>query len=274
MSGSFTAQDVVTRVAPIGIRLWDVQAGAAAEDLEVAFQPAIGPSRFAIRTPSGVHTLADLPGLAVAERGLGDPPYWYRPPVEGSFRLTVRDPLSRYLPMDLDVHVPVRGLYRPLCGFPELDAPVVPVFSGPARPVPAGFAVVRAELELASGGPASWARLDVVLPPDGLRSRGVADGQGRVAVVFPYPEPPIPPLASLLAAEWQLGVEAYFGVGSPRAAVSGAEEPPEVCDVLRQRPAQVLAADQQQLTQATLLFGRELVLRTAGRSTLLLTGSP
>ena len=271
IGSAFTARDVVTRVAPIGIRLWDVQAGAAADDLQVAFQPQFGPSRVAIRTPSGVQTLADLPGLAAAERGPGDPPYWYHPPVEGSYRVAVRDPLSRYLPMDLDVHLPARGLYQPVCGFPELDAPVVPVFSGPARAAPAGFAVVRAELELATGGPAGWARLDVVLP-DGLRSRGVADGQGRVAVMFPYPEPAS--LAPLIKATWQLGVEAYFGVGSPRAAVSDAQEPPEVCDVLRQRPAQALADDQHQLTQATLLFGRELVLSTTGRSTLLLTGSP
>lgn len=273
IGSAFTALDVVMRVAPIGIRLWDVQAGAAAEDLQVGFQPEYGPSRLAIRTPSGVYTLADLPGLAAAERGPGDPPYWYRPPVEGSFRLTVRDPVSRYLPMDLDVLVPARGLYRPVCGFPELDAPVVPVFSGPARPVPAGFAVVRAGLELASGGPARWARLDVVLP-DGVRSRGVADGQGRVAVMFPYPEPPPAPLVPLIAASWQLGVEVYFGVGLPRAAVSDADQPPEICDVLRQRPASALADDQHQLTEATLLFGRELVLSTAGHSTLLLTGSP
>lgn len=265
--------EVVTRVTPLGVRLWDVATGAPAEPgLVVAFRPAGGTPVVAVRTPSGVHALHGLPGLGAAERGTGDAAYWYQPPVSGSYRVEVSDPQGRYLPLGLDVLLPARGLYQPPCALPELQAPVVPVFSGPARAIPAGFAAVRAQLELDTGGPASWARVDVTLP-HGPVARGLADGTGRVVVVFAYPEPPAP-AAALHDLTWPVGLDAYYGVGSPLTAVAAPDQPPELCDVLRQSPARLLADDVQTLTEAYLTFGRELVLRTAGHSTLLLTGSP
>jgi hypothetical protein len=265
--------DVVTRVTPLGVRLWDLATGAPAEEGTVmAFRRAAGPPVVAARTPSGVHALRGLPGLGAAERGAGDAAYWYQPPASGSYRVEISDPQARYLPFCLDVLLPAHGLYRPSCAFPELQAPVVPVFSGPARAVPGGCAAIRAQLELDTGGPASWARLDATLP-DGTVARGMADGAGRVAVLFPYPELPAPatPLAALT---WLVRLDAYYGAGSPRRAAADGDQPPELCDALRQAPVRLLADGAQTLTEASLRFGHELVLRTAGRSTLLLTGSP
>jgi hypothetical protein len=266
--------DVVTRVAPIGIRLWDLHLATAAPDrVRVSHAWAVGAPRLAVRTPSGVQTLPGLPGLAATERGAGDGPFWYHPPVERAFRLSLRDADERYVPMDVDVRAPFRGLYRPQCVLPELDAPVVPVFSSCSRPVPAGFAAVRAQLELDTGGPASWARLDVVLP-DGTVARGVADGEGRVAVLFPHPEPPPSMTVPLTGTSWLVGLRAWFGAGGSRRAVAGRATPPELCDVLHQRPARLRADAHAELVEASLFFGRELVLRTAGLSTQLITGSP
>src|SRR3954453_2725008 len=149
--GTFSVLDVVTRVAPVGLRLWDVHAGRPADpSATISLVDDRGRAVSGVRTPSGVHTLRGLPGLGESERGTGDPTYWYHPPVEGSFRVGIRDLGSTYLPMDLDVRLPAHGLLRPRCSFPDLDQPVVPLFSSCARPAPAGFAVVRAQLETES----------------------------------------------------------------------------------------------------------------------------
>lgn len=269
--------DVISLVTPLGLRLWDAATGSAAgEGVIVGYFPASGRPVPAVRTPSGVHALRGLPGLGAAERGAGDAAFWYHSPATGSYRIDIRDPQGRYLPMGLDVMLPAFGLYVPGSSLPGLHAAVVPVFSSPARPVPAGFAVVRAQLVLDPGSPASWARLDVGLP-DGTTATGVADGAGRVCVLFPWPEPPAGNPADLRSQGWTLWLRAFFG--SP-AADSGALSPvapadgaPELGDLVQQRPARLIAGDGGELSQAELGYGRELVLRTAGRSTLSLTGS-
>jgi hypothetical protein len=272
-TSAFGVLEVVTKVAPLGVRPWDVHTGAPVmEGIELTLEDGQGAPRRAVRTPSGVLALHGLPGLAEAERGTGEPAYWYHPPVERGYRVTLRDLQSRYLPMCLDVRAPFPGLYRPSCAFPELDAPVVPVFSSCARFTPSGFATVRAQLELDSGGPAAWARLDLFLPDGGV-ARGVADAEGRVAVLFPYPEPPVPPTGPIAAASWTVQLDAHWGRGAPRQPVAAARTLPELCDVLQQRPARLLADGQHDLTHALLTFGRQLVLHTTGRSTLLTTAT-
>jgi hypothetical protein len=273
-TSAFDVSEVVTIVAPLGIRPWDVQTGTPVMyGIELTLDAGPAAPYHAVRTPSGILTLHGLPGLVEAERGVGDPAYWYHPPVERSYRLTLRDPQSRYLPMQLDVRAPFPGPYRPSCVYPELDAPVVPVFSSCARPAPSGFATVRAQLELDAGGPAAWARLDLALPDGGV-ARGVADAEGRVAVLFPYPELPAPPTAPMASTSWSVHPNACWGRGTPRRPVAAAGSLPELCDVLRQRPARLMADSQHDLTEASLTFGRELILHTTGRSTLLLTATP
>ena len=275
--GVGVSADVINLVTPVGLRLWDVATGSAAADgVVVGYFPASGRSVLAVRTPSGVHALRGLPGLGAVERGTGDAAFWYHPPAGGSYRVDIRDPRDRYLPMCLDVMLPAFGLYVPDSSLPGLPASVVPVFSSPARPVPAGFAVVRAQLALGPDAPASWARLDIGLP-DGTTATGVADGAGRVCVLFPCPEPAVNHPGDLRSQTWTLRLRAFFG--SPAAAgrvlspVAPADGVPELSDLVQQRPARLIAGDSGELTQAELSYGRELVLRTAGRSTLSLTGS-
>ena len=269
--------DVISLVTPLGMRLWDVAtSSAAAEGVIVGYFPLSGSPVLAVRTPSGVYALRGLPGLGAAERGAGDAAFWYHPPAGGSYRVDIRDPRGRYLPMCLDVMLPAVGLYIPHSSLPGLHAPVVPVFSSPARPVPAGFAVVRAQLALGPDAPASWARLDIGLP-DGTTATGVADGAGRVGVLFPWPEPPVSNPGDLHDQTWTLQLHAFYG--SPAAAgqtpppVAPADGTPELSDLVQQRPARLIAGDGGDLTRADLSYGRDLVLRTAGRSTLSLTGS-
>jgi hypothetical protein len=109
-----------------------------------------------------------------------------------------------------------------------------------------------------------------ITPGGGATYRGVAGVTGAVVVVLPYPEPPwhgtSPPAGSRALGEqsWPVTIGVRFTPG-----LAGA--PPDLCDVLGQAPASALASDSpaDPLLAAGLGFGRELVLRTAGHSSLL-----
>ena len=148
--------------------------------------------------------------------------------------------------------------------------------STPTRPVPAGTAVVRADLwDAVADAPAAWALLEVQAP--GLPvARGLADAGGRATVLLPYPEPagldgspPSPDRRALSEQTWQVEISAYAAPQPPA--------PPDradLCTVLSQPPATLLAGSPPAtpVIEATLEYGRELVVRTApSQSTLVLT---
>jgi hypothetical protein len=101
---------------------------------------------------------------------------------------------------------------------------------------------------------------------------GVADAAGRVQVVLPYPEPrwhggsPPPGTVALADQTWRVSLAARYTPGPPAA------DPPDLCAVLAQVPATLLAgpASSVPLTAGALVFGRPIALRTAGLSVLLL----
>jgi hypothetical protein len=127
------------------------------------------------------------------------------------------------------------------------------------RAIPAGMAAVRASLRHGAE-PAAWAVLEVT-PPGGGRLRGIADERGEVVVILPWPPlarstrtATAPPLAG---QTWALGLRALY---TPRSPV---ERRPDVCTLLRQRPAERLARASTpgtDLSEATLSYGSELVL--------------
>jgi hypothetical protein len=306
MTASVVVLERVIRFAPLGLWFWDVAArrpiGAG---LEVVHRPPGGEQAVrAVANPSGVYVLRGLPGLAAVEIGDGQDA---SPPAGGRYRLEITDPEDRYLPVALDADLPLPGpgLFDPGClptGVPPWGPaassppvpplPRVPLLPAPSRPVPAGMAVLRAQLELTpasppspSGPPAAWALLEVSFQgrPLGV---GAADGNGLATVVFPYPEPPgldlSPPgpgSSPLTEQTWTLEVTARFG-GQPEAPEDPVAAPtaiPDLCALLDQAPATLLAdGSGTPLTSAVLRYGRELVLRTPPGSTLLLTpsGSP
>ena len=114
----------------------------------------------------------------------------------------------------------------------------IPLFSAPARPTPEPLAVVRAQMRDAdSGRVAAWALLGLEIggEPVGL---GLADREGRVAVHFPYPEPPRTPLSSPPEARsdfrWIVGLTAYASSSSPPVPAADAPGIPDLADVLAQ----------------------------------------
>jgi hypothetical protein len=286
MSALTRPLDTFSRVTPLGLRFWDaVLEMVVGDGLTVTAYPEGQGFRrtSAFTTPGGVYGFAGLPGLHAAETGAGDDAYWTfwtNPAQAQRFVVEVSDPAGRYQPFSLTTDLPRRGLYTwdctglasPLASPVAPGPPAVPLFSAPGRAVPAGMAVVRAELwDVVAGAPAAWAVLEVT-PLGQPPAQGIADAAGRVAVLFPYPEPAMPPVAlgsplggsagSLAQQQWTVALRAAY---TPRPPSST----PDLCATLSQ-PAAFLWADtarSQPRTEAQLFFGQELVVRTKDSAT-------
>jgi hypothetical protein len=200
-----------------------------------------------------------------------------------SFRVEVTDPEGRFLPIAFDADLPSRGLLTfrapwlsppravSLPGEPGSPAPLlierVPLFSAPSRPVPEPLAVVYAQIrELGTGRDAGWALLTVAI--DGIvRGVGLADALGRIAVMFPYPEPPRQSLASPPEERndfaWQLVLEAFWSSASPAGTVPAL---PDLADVFGSlfTPRTVIESTVSPALPLRLTYREALTARTAG----------
>jgi hypothetical protein len=283
MTAPAIAPEIVTRTALLGVRFWDSVTGrAVALGLTLA-EPRSGTK--ALPNASGVFVLHDLPGLRASAFGAGDPVFWASPPAHRQLVLEITDARRRFISFRFGADAPSRGLldqYCPSASPPGSGVGDVPLFSSPARAVHAGTAAVRADLwDAVADRGAAWALLEV--SSGGQVHRGVADADGRVVVLLPYPEPQAPltsPPAgegALSAQTWPVSVAVRY---SPQAAsppaVGGRQpgtEPPDLCAVLGQDTATPLdaASPPTPLGPRTLVFGRDLVLRSAGQSVLLVT---
>jgi hypothetical protein len=281
VSGPATVLERLSRVTPLGIRFWDEVAHAVVSDgLIVDVYPAAQPQRRATAFPnaSGTFVLPQLPGPRVPEEefGAGDPTFWngVRP---RPFVVEVSDRRGYYQPFALDISLPLQGLAMPTFVMPASPpADVIPLFPTSSRPIPAGAAVVRADLRTpvaAAGGgtargPAAWAVVEVQVgaaPP----VRGIADRDGRVAVLLPYPEPmpsparptspPYPTGTSLMEQEWPVRLTVFFEPALPTPDV------PVLRRTLEQPLATAWVEDgggARPLGDQVLRYGRELIVRS------------
>lgn len=248
------APDRVLRTAPLGLRFWDDATRRYVGDgLAVEAYLATSPRRrrSAAAGPSSVWAFDALPSLR-------DPPLPPPPSGVGAGQVTiaVADREGRFQPFSLQVNVPARGAYAFSCPGPSPLSALSPwswggavrLQSAPARRLPAGLAVVRAELFRPGGAAAAHAVLRARIG-SAVDALGVADAMGRVVVVFPYPPPraavPKPPLAT---AEWTVELTAYDAGRAPSDA-------PDLCATFSQPqvPSQVTAS-------RLLRFGQELDL--------------
>lgn len=243
----------VQRHAPLGLRFWDTAAATSSIDgLEVDVFPRARPrarTRASVNR-SGVYVAQGVVGMRDFEFSDADPSeLWSAATLP--YRVEVRDPLGRFLPVAFDAELPLRGLGtwrapwfsppRPISlpgqagSPPQLMIERIPLFSAPQRPVPEPLAVVYAQLrESGADRAAAWGLLTVGIDGD-VRGLGLADREGRIAVMFPYPEPPRTTLSSPPEARndfrWQVELEAYYDVGSPQVP---APEIPDLGHVLSQ----------------------------------------
>lgn len=278
MSARSTVLERHGRVTPLGIRFWDdATHTAVSEGLVVTVFPPTQPERRASARPNAISTfvLPRLPGPRVPEEefGEGDAAFWEqvhpRP-----FVIEVLDRRGYYQPFTLDISLPFKGLAVPAHVAPgSPPSEVVSLFPTASRPIPAGIAVVRADLATPPGsdgrpGPASWAVMDVqvgTMPP----VRGLADRNGRVAVLLPYPEPtpsparpsspPYPGGTSLVEQEWPVRVTVFYEPVTP------APDVPNLRRTLEQLPAMAWIEDaggQRPLGDQVLRYGQELIVRS------------
>jgi hypothetical protein len=196
---TFTPTPAVRRMggfrafAPLGIRFWDAAFDLPVEDGLVVHAWLRGggrPPARAVRSPGGVYGFHPLPGhpaaLPLPQPGAaGDPPV-----LAGDYVIAVDDPAGRYLPAAFTVSLPL-GYPGEFLSSGSESPPAARgrayLFSAPTRPVPAGAAAIRADLEDAdTGGPAAWAVLHGTVAGRSLRA--VADAEGRALLLLPVPK--------------------------------------------------------------------------------------
>ena len=280
--------DRLTMVAPLGLRFCDAITGAAVGDgLSVWAYPDGRPqaARPLIPNRRGVYVLHNAPGLRDLQNGAGDDDYWNNLPPQKDFVIEVTDGQSLYLPFQFKVALPARGIYEwdgSISSSPPSAAKSIPLYSSPARPIPSGLAIVRADLwdptQGPLGAPAAAAVVEL-FDDDRFVARGIADQQGRVVVLFPYPapktfapsSPPGSPLGSpptatgpaLTEQVWTFRARALYAIQSP-PQISTDNSLPDLRAALAQ-PAATLWADEAQteeLFEVAVQFGQPLILKS------------
>jgi hypothetical protein len=281
--------DRVTLPLPAGLRLRSAADRRGVDTgIEVSAIPVSGPQR-AVRfepVPSGHWVAHLLPGVPAA--AANDPGSWASTGIP--FRFAVEDPRSRFLPLRFTSPLPERGALRwagwggwtgqrrnrarPILPPGAVALPeYLPLFPGPGWKSDPGLADVSAQLAIRETGGAlrnaGWA-IATIAADSKVIGLGVADGEGRLVVAFPYP--PLPPQTSVEAAQgrkkiaWELRVRIYC---LELAADLEPGEVPELQDILAQldhppiRALATIMGSQPELTHQELVLGEPLVLRTA-----------
>lgn len=221
-----------------------------------------GRSRTAARSPvSALLGFSHLPGLLDFETGAGATPSLPSPGRPFVTRLV--DTQGRYLPIVRTVTV--------------LQAAVVvtTLASAPARPAPAGMAVVRGEVWTASGSPAGWAVVRVGIAAGAAET--VADDLGRFVCYLPYPDA-LPPLigsfpggGSLDNLTWPTTVSVHYQPSLfVRPAGTTVTDPPDAASIAAQGVAGI---DDGGTTvgsvSPTLTFGVPLLVASSGSTRLI-----
>jgi len=272
--------------AAFGVRFRDMADGSTVIDgLVVEVFPRGNPNArtTAVVNRSGIYVAHRVPGLRDFEfADVADPrDLW--PAALAPFRIEVSDPQGRYLPIAFDADLPARGLFTWLAPWLSPPQPValpltagsppqfmlghIPLFPAPARPVPDPLAVLYAQLrDQATGAQAAWFALGVSI--DGVpRGLGLADAQGRVAVMFPYPEPPRASLASPPESRndftWEVGLAAYGVLASPPRTPSPFADLEQVLAALA-APRAVVESIVSPAVPLRLAYRVPIVARTAG----------
>jgi hypothetical protein len=261
------------RVCPLGVRFWDpVDRKYVSDGLVVNVRLASSQTRTLAVANGSIFAAMNLPFLAVTERGTGDDAYWQKVLAKPlAFVVEVDDPLGRYLCFSFPAQLPNRGLFMWGCpylspqGFGLADG--VTLFPAPSYPVASTRAVIRADLQdVDTKQGAAGAVLQAVV--DGaLTVQGIADANGRVAIVFPWPEPrdfppvdgsPLPATGNGYTSHtWPVVLSVRYGAITPFPAY------PDLCTSFGQVPAQLWNDPSgTPVGTQTLTMGQELVVRS------------
>lgn len=286
---SLRVRDRLTIFTPLGIRFWDPALDIQVnEGLAVTARPldTRGRTISAFRTTSGIYAFQGLPGLHTVEYPRGQPLPSRSPPAMTRFLVEVRDKKRCFLPVAFTVSLPYQGIFPTgsLHGLPVGGPPGFYLFAAPTRPVPATLAVVRAQLTEHGTNNSEKAAPYAVMEvqgPDGQNWYGLADERGCLAVLFPYPtfsshsgELSSSPPGTDNRQRWMLSIGIRYAPATLRFPPDSSL--PELRSIFNQGSGTIwpsrTASSGQPISRlsAELIFGEELVLRSAGEATLLI----
>ncbi|MCA1815502.1 MAG: hypothetical protein LC746_03690 [Acidobacteria bacterium] len=292
IADTVTVLERLTLTAPLGVVFHDTVTGLrVGSGLDVSvYQKAMPLSRAKMfPNPSGVFVLQHAPGLSRDfEFGAGDDEFWSNLPQPISYVMEVSDREGRFQPFSSEIELPLpqRGIFRwvsPLDTSPpdtsslDVGKPAsVPLYSAPARTVPPGMAVVRADLlDTERDAPAAWAIVEAHYEGN-LIGRGMSDARGSLALIFPFPEPVTTAVASPLESQpsvrspklyeqtWEVSLGAAYAGVAEGATVAEIPDLRATLEQLALAPARLWRdhAGGAELTGVALRFGRETVLKT------------
>jgi hypothetical protein len=274
----FRRLETLSLVAPFGTRFMDsVLKTPITDGLHVTAYPNALPQR-RLSVPhngSGAFFLHEGPGLRQFQFGKGDDDYWGGITEKVPYTFEVVDRLGRFVPHLFTVDLPHRRLFTPSClRTPANSNPPagVPLYSTPARLLPPGTMVIRAQLwDRTAQRPAAFAVVEAIegvvmggvftAKAGALPQRGISDENGGLAIILPVPQPDtLKPVKERL--KWLFNLSAFY------APPAGGFPPiPDLCAVLAQnRSATLLSAaiPATALAPITLELGREVILKTSG----------
>lgn len=273
----------LTVTAPLGFRFRDSVTGAIIDDgITATAYPVENPARRvdAIMNRKGVYVFYGLPGMHEVEYPSEDSDPLDDMAGRWTFIVEVVDNQNRFLPANINVKAPVKGLYNfGAASSPPPSESSVLLYSAPSRPVLTTMAIVRAELrDPILKKPASWTLIEAVI--DGtIRGRGISDALGRLLLMFPYPElkdvqtlSPVasPPRASptrLIDQKWSLQLRAFYSPATPVQAI------PDLTRIFEQTQAALwfTLSPNTPLGPQTLKYGSELIIASQSNSELWIT---
>jgi hypothetical protein len=281
---SLTAPRVL---ALLGVRFRDYVTGNVVSDrLQTTARPVtqLDVPVSGVVGPSGVVSFHHVPGLHDLEFPFPDSPTSM--PALGTYVITVEDGLGRFLPALFLLDLPLLDTTSlpTLSPRPLIDAFL---FAAPTRPVPPGFAAIRAELRDAMTLEAvghGVLRVDLA----GTSGIGVADAGGRVLALLPAPtvdrlrfgSPPGTGQASLGRQTWPVTVSAFALPGlAPPTLIGGRLPDPwgalptlkAILDTQPQAPIHLTPSTVAATWTDTVTYGEELVFRTQTSSYLMIS---
>lgn len=274
MTDTLPVIERLSLVSPLGVRFRDEATGAIVCDgLNVMAYPKRIPELKvqAVANSLGVYLFRNVPGLRDFEHGTGNTDFWQKSQPKNDFFIEVVDTERRFQSFRFPVKLPRHGIFSWQCGENPPSPPsvpeIVPLYSATTRPVPDGMAVIRAQLwNPVAQTYAAGAVLEALVPKR-PPVRGFTDTSGRVALLFPYPEPveflfgsrsPTSPVEPLSKQSWSVQLQAAYEPQDPKQPI------PNLCTILMQRPAHLWEdeAHTKPFQGEKLHFGQELVVRS------------
>lgn len=290
----FEVLEELTTYTPLGIRFWDAVLNVQIRDaLRVTARSEHGRGKAvsAFRTASDIYAFNGLPGLRSVENSSYDPEAIASPLITRKCVIEVADSRNNFLSAAFKVELPLqyRGVFLSRTdSSPPQNTPRFILYSAPTRTAPSWLAVIRGELaDFESDKPAAHAVLKIYAP-DGRVWYGLADEMGRFGVFMTYPtiegsfvgSPRMFIGKPLIEQSWELLVEVLYEPNTlevlPHTCL------PNYLSILSQKQARIWQASPGEGSPAgagseasalavTLEFGNELILRTDGKTKLLIS---